>query len=94
MSNISAIVAEGDEYPRVAIYLIHPHQLHGLLTGKVKATNLPEGFKIYKVVCWQQDQCDGSIAVWATHPSFDEASWGSLVETKYIRWKDVIEKTE
>lgn len=62
MIDFISFVRDGDQYPRMVIYLIYAHQLEGLLAGKARITNLPEGFKLYKVVPWMPDQCDNVIA--------------------------------
>lgn len=91
MIDIDSIVRKGDEYPRVVIYLLYPNQLQGLMSGKARITNLPEGAKLYKVVPYRPDDCDNTIAVWFTHPEFEEVPWGNLVRIEYLHWEDIKE---
>lgn len=89
MIDIESAVIEGDQYPRMVIYLIYPHQLHGLMTGRARITNLPEGARLYKIVQYRPDDCDNTIAVWFTHPEFEEVPWGNLVRIEYLLWEEI-----
>lgn len=73
------------------IFLVNRFQMEGLLTGMIKATNIPTGARLYDIRPYRHDDILDVWGMWMVHPSFREYRSGDCVEAEPIQVEPIKE---